>query len=628
MGSKKNNILSSISNLFHLKHFSFFKIVLFLIFLIFIINSKSIWSFIWNMEQRLIDFRFSISQTEDMNTDIVIIDIDNSSISKIAHWPWPRNYYADAIKQLNKYGASVIGFDILFDSESLLEDADTYFSTILSEHDNVVLASRKYVQEKGSYKLETWFKPISLFSDHAPSGFINFPFDQDGNIRRAFPVLENKNERFNFSFDLLIASQYSNTPLSKIIRPLHKSILSLSKDMSLLDDYSYYINFNLSNSFTHIPFYLLLEDRLENPSILKNKIVLIGATDSSLNDYFFTPVGRIPGVELHAYSLLTLLKGESMSVFNYWVNLVFCLYLVALIGVFSRKTTAKIGFIITLFILSLYSFLVIASFEYASLILLWSPFLILGFFTYIITVFSRFIKEESDKRHIYSIFNQYVSPQVVSTLLESPSALKLGGEKKEVSVFFSDIRSFTSISENHPPELIVSQLNEYFDIMTNCIFKWKGTLDKYVGDEIMAIWGAPLQLDDHALLSLCSAWEQLQLLEKLKAKWKEENKPIFDIGIGINTGPAIVGNIGSTQQKDYTVIGDSVNYAARLQSTTRDFSDNSHTCRLIISDSTYEQTKEYCKVKALGEVAVKGKANVRPIYEVTHVDIPKTYLSL
>ena len=163
--------------------------------------------------------------------------------------------------------------------------------------------------------------------------------------------------------------------------------------------------------------------------------------------------------------------------------------------------------------------------------------------------------------------------------------------------------------------------------MSQCIFKWQGTLDKYVGDEIMAIWGAPTDQEDHVLRSVCCAWEQLQILQTLHQKWRDEGKPLFDIGIGINTGTVLVGNIGSTIQKDYTVIGDDVNYAARLEATTRDFSSDSHICRFIISHSTYAAVKEHCTVKKLGTVQVKGKEKSHPIFEVESVIIPDKYTS-
>ena len=255
-----------------------------------------------------------------------------------------------------------------------------------------------------------------------------------------------------------------------------------------------------------------------------------------------------------------------------------------------------------------------------SMLVQWAPFLVLLTLSYASTLIFKVISEEQQRKLVRSVFNQYVAPEVVKKLIESPEALELGGQRKEVSIFFSDIRSFTTLSEMYDPELIISQLNEYLDVMTHSIFQCNGTLDKYVGDEIMAIWGAPIDDPYHALKAVHCGWKQLELLKQLHETWQMKNKPLFDIGIGINTGEVIVGNIGSTIMKDYTVIGDHVNYAARLEGVTRQFSTDDHVCRFIISHTTYAAVKDYCQVKTLGDIPVKGKKKTFPIYEVIGFD--------
>ncbi|RAP27779.1 hypothetical protein DID78_05855 [Candidatus Marinamargulisbacteria bacterium SCGC AG-343-D04] len=600
--------------------------ILFAIILSFL-SFNTIGSFLWSLEQSSIDFRFSLSNRELQNDDIVIIDIDTSSINRLSYWPWPRHYWAQAISQLNKYEAKLIGVDVLFDSNSLNPENDIAFSKALQETSNVVLSSRKHTETKANYEIETWSTPIPILSQYADVGFVNFPYDSDGYIRKAFSILDYQKDDISYSFDLLILQKYLQKPLSDILPNLNNRMLFLNKPFQLDQDYSYYVNFKLASSFTHIPFYLLIEDRLQDPSILKDKIVLFGATDPSLNDFFFTPKGYISGVELHAYSILTLLKESPLTYINPVLNSILALYLVFMIISTTRRSPALRGFFYTLFMLLLYSSVSIILFYYFNMIVMLVPFLILCLCAYVITIFLRFIKEETEKHRIHSIFKQYVSPEVVSTLIKNPESLELGGQKREVTIFFSDIRSFTSLSEKYPPEDIIIQLNEYLDAMTRCIFKWQGTLDKYVGDEIMAVWGSPIQQSDQALLSVFCAWEQLDILKDLQHKWKNEKKPLFDLGIGINTGQVIVGNIGSSTHKDFTVIGDPVNYAARLESCTRDFSSKDHICRFIISHTTYNKVKKYVEVKPLGKVSVKGKKESFPIYEVINVSIPKTYLS-
>jgi adenylate cyclase len=212
------------------------------------------------------------------------------------------------------------------------------------------------------------------------------------------------------------------------------------------------------------------------------------------------------------------------------------------------------------------------------------------------------------------LFQQYVSPSVVSELLKDPKKINLGGENREVTVFFSDIRSFTTYCESHEASYVIEVLNEYLESMTRCIFKWQGTIDKFVGDEIMAIWGAPLDQADHAC-----CWDQLRELRILQEKWRAQGKDIIDIGMGLNTGIVAVGNIGSSFRKDYTVMGDAVNLGARLEAETRHHGTLENPCYLIISEFTYARVKDICKVKPLGPVKVKGKNLSVEIYEVTEV---------
>ncbi|RAP27328.1 hypothetical protein DID74_00525 [Candidatus Marinamargulisbacteria bacterium SCGC AG-333-B06] len=581
------------------------------IVVLFIVTSqfKSFHNFISKYENILIDLRFKLCQSSIQSDDIIIVDIDASSISKLSLWPWPRSYWGTAIHNLNSYGASLIGVDVLFDTKSLDENEDISFSKTLRLYDNVILASRKHIEKHKQYELELWSNPIPLFSDHSSFGFVNFPFDSDGIIRKSFTQLSSSKIPLPISFDALIVSFFTNT-YPKINYPSH------TKNMN-----TYYINYGLSKGFKHIPFFLILEDRPPQPDIFKDKIVLIGSSDPSLNDLYFTPFGLLPGVDIHAYNILTSLSNTPViQIPSSITYLILCIlsFLVIFIVMTLNGFTA---FLSTLAILIAYSVLAIALFNYNYFLIPWAIFIIGILFSFLVSIIFKLVFEEKEKTYIRNIFSQYVSPEIVNKLIQSPHALSLGGEKKEITIFFSDIRSFTSLSEKYPPELIVSQLNEYLDLMTIAIFKWKGTLDKYVGDEIMAIWGAPLDQENHAQLAVKCAWEQLHLLKTLQDQWQQEGKPVFDIGIGINTGEVIVGNIGSSKHKDFTVIGDEVNYAARLEGLTRKFSDDKHTCRLIISEATFQQVADICEVKSLGAVPVKGKENTFTIYEVTNVTL-------
>jgi len=227
----------------------------------------------------------------------------------------------------------------------------------------------------------------------------------------------------------------------------------------------------------------------------------------------------------------------------------------------------------------------------------------------------RFFTEERRARDIRKMFSSYVSKRIVDELIRDPSKARLGGERKEITVLFSDIRGFTSFSEKHQPEEVVSMLNEYLGAMTDIVFNYDGTLDKFIGDAIMALWGAPIGQPDHAERAVRCALAMGARLGELQKKWAAEGKPVLDTGIGINTGEMVVGNMGAEGKKmDYTVIGDHVNLGARVESLTRQY--NNH---IIITEFTYEKVKDIVEVNKLGSVTVKGKERPLVIYDLVGV---------
>jgi adenylate cyclase len=219
--------------------------------------------------------------------------------------------------------------------------------------------------------------------------------------------------------------------------------------------------------------------------------------------------------------------------------------------------------------------------------------------------------EEKSRKWITSVFGKYVSPVVIESLIKNPDQLNLGGEKRDITIFFSDIRGFTPISEKLDPEALVSLLNEYLTEMSSIIIKNNGLVDKYMGDAIMAFWGAPIDQPNHAELACDSSLEMMEKLRQLQKKWKKEGIPSFDIGIGLNSGEAIVGNMGSSKRFDYTAMGDNVNLASRLEGLNKTYKTN-----IIISENTYKMVKDKFKVKKLGTVTVKGKKKPVVIYEL------------
>ncbi len=235
----------------------------------------------------------------------------------------------------------------------------------------------------------------------------------------------------------------------------------------------------------------------------------------------------------------------------------------------------------------------------------------LSFALFILATAFQSTKYEKEKRKIREAFQNYFSPQIMEAILKEPERLKLGGQRREVTILFSDIRSFTTLSEGFPPQQVTRMLQEYFTEMTDAVYATDGILDKYIGDAVMAFWGAPIDQIDQADRAVRTAIDMIRRLDKLKIKWAEEGLPVFDIGIGINLGVATVGNFGSAKRFDYTLIGDAVNVASRLELLNKDF--NSH---IIISKSTRDQLTTPISVKDLGEVPVKGRDEPIRVFEV------------
>jgi adenylate cyclase len=232
----------------------------------------------------------------------------------------------------------------------------------------------------------------------------------------------------------------------------------------------------------------------------------------------------------------------------------------------------------------------------------------------------KYLTEERKAKELKKMFSHYVSPKIVEELLKNPELAKLGGYRREITVLFSDVRGFTTFSESRKPEEVVEHLNEYLHEMTDIIFKWDGTLDKFVGDEIMAFWGAPLEQPNHAELAIKCALNMSDKLEELQVKWKAEGKYPLDNGIGINTGDVLVGNFGSADKKmDYTIIGDHVNLGARVETLTRKYDS-----RVLITEFTFEKIRHLAEegklyrvdMKEMDTVKVKGKEIPVKIYGI------------
>lgn len=344
---------------------------------------------------------------------------------------------------------------------------------------------------------------------------------------------------------------------------------------------------------------------------LTNKIVMVGAFARGIaDDEKPTPYGLMFGVEIHANALNTILMNKFIHTVPFWVNLLVLVGLVFLITFISSRVSTVWAFLAV--ILSVVVLFIGASilFDREALLLDFTTPAMASSFAFLSIIAYKAMTEEKDKRRIRSMFGTYVSPKVVDQILENPP--ELGGVDKELTVFFSDIRGFTTISESMTPQELVKVLNRYLTAMTDIVLEYEGTLDKYEGDAIMCFWGAPIPQQDHALRACKCAVRQLEALNDLNSQLPESHQ--LDIGIGINSGIMTVGNMGSTQRMDYTLIGDNVNLGARLEGTNKQYKT-----RIIISDYTFGLVKDKVIVRELDNIRVKGKSKPVLIYELIDI---------
>lgn len=551
------------------------------------------------------------------NETITVVGIDEASLEDLRVWPPPRTVYAQLVDGLVAAGAKVVALDVVFPQDQSPE-TDAALAAALRRHPGqVVLAANFQPVGAGKDEGEKLLLPLSAFGEAAATGYVNLPFDADGAIHRFKPYhdldLAGMPPRLP-SFDVAIAglatggqppAWLSAQPEGWLINyagpPGHFPSESLSKVLEAIAtrDAAYLARF-------------------------KGDIVLVGATSMRLQDQYPTPFSAtvlgggastyMPGVEIHANVVNTLLEGNPIRRVPAGVQVAFQLAF-GLFGawVLTRLrpwagAAASVGMAAGLLALAVALF---AGFR------LWlepaAPlFLLLTL--YVAAVIEHFTRSELSRLYVRRTFEAYVAPEIVGELLKNPGlAPKLGGERREISVLFSDVRNFTTISEAREPEEVVEFLNAYLTAMADVIFEQKGCIDKYIGDAILALWGnvAPLPPEEAATRAVRTALHMKAKVEELRPQWEARGFPYIDIGIGINTGDAVVGNIGSPRKMEFGVIGDSINVASRLEGLTKQYGG-----ALLISGRTRELIGDRFDCTFLEEVKVKGRAQPVAIYRV------------
>ncbi len=573
------------------KLFSFILIFSILTIVLIFLNTVN---FLSNINSKLTDNLYGSKVPLD---NIVIIAIDDESLQQIGRWPWDRKVFAEVINKLNE--SKVIGIDLGF-YETSNNSSDEILKNTLIQNENKIVLSCEYVSfktQKDNDKDDIVYgekilTPNTNLKYENTCGYVNTIIDKDG-VSRAI----NLNVIGNYSsFSEEIYSKYAKSNLS-------------------YEDNRYLINYaNLPGSFKTYSFSDVYHNEI-NSSVFKNKIVLIGVTSADFHDEMHVPTSHgkpMAGVEIHANIIQTMLLNNNLHENSHLIqNLIIILILFITTCLFYYLKLLKT---IILLIISLiaYLFIVIYAFEKNIILNIIYPILSILISSAVFIIYY-YITEEKKKNEIKNAFGKYVSPILIEELINSPEKLKLGGEKREITILFSDIAGFTSISEKLTPEELVHLLNEYLTEMTNIILKNNGLVDKYIGDAIMCFWGAPLDNKNHAIDACNSAIEMQKKLNELKPIWEKKYGVEVIARIGINTAKCVVGNMGSSDRFDYTAMGDGVNLASRLEGINK-----SYGTYIMISEFLLEKVNSKFQTREIDTVRVKGKNNGVKIFELVN----------
>ncbi|OGN95921.1 MAG: hypothetical protein A2Z77_04170 [Chloroflexi bacterium RBG_13_51_36] len=551
--------------------------------------------------------------------NIVIAGIDDDTLETYGRWAeWSRSLHAQAIDNLSQAGAKVIGYDVIFADNST---DDEMLATAIAEAGNVVLAEvgiPPVYQTKEGITYDSFLLPADVLEQAASSvAHANVVPDGDGTVRRLPLIVRSSSGQAYPSLTLAALHQLFAMSLPQEYPLENGSIHLLARDIPV--DALYRLRINFSADYSERP-YVSYGDIISgnfDPSLVDNKIVLIGMTATGELDSWAIPTSasKVPGVFIHAGAMDTILTGRFLREPGIPTTLMIMLLLIG-ITAFAlpwcgtrnwRDIVKGVGITVGLFAACLIAGFV--AFDRGYVLDLFYPLLLLPVI-YVSDIVYIVVTEQADKRFVKELFGRYISPQIANEIVSRADSgqLQLGGEQREVSVFFADIRGFTRISEQLSPEDVMQMLNIYLSVIADEVVRHDGIVNKFVGDNIMAVWNAPQSQPDHALLAVKAAWEAQQKLAELRQR---DNRPLpVQFGIGINTGVAVAGNVGSAGRSEYTVIGDSINIASRICSSAPGN-------EVWIGPETYNQTKDYIETEKLEPQSVKGKAAPITLYRVT-----------
>lgn len=614
-----------------------------------------------SLDDRLRDSMFTIrGEIKPKNDNVIIIDIDEKSLQQLGQWPWPRNILSKILQNLSDKNIAIVGLDIVFAEEDrssphnifkkfnikkdVIPNYDLEFAQIIANTPTILgyqfeFSNNSYINKKAP-SIQTIFieKNKQLGKDYlieAKGSILNSPILQDrsyssgffnnipddSGIIRSIPLIISYNGQIYPSLALetlrialgikKIFINYNENGVNNIV--LNELTIPTDRYGRLL------INFRgKEKTFKYLSAVDIYNNNFKQEDI-ENKIALIGTSAAALMDLRATPFESIfPGVEVHANAIDNIITQDFLYKAS-WVdglNIV----LILLLTLFTFFIIRKIPIWLTPFFMGILLFLLF----YINYYILFNVGIVINTFFPIITIILSgiislvigYFYEIRKKEDIKKKFASKVSKNVMEELIKNLESNQLQAQNKEITIFFSDIRKFTNISEEiSKPELLIKYLNQYMTPMSEIIIKNNGTIDKYIGDSIMAYWNAPFEIENHPDKAVLSGLEQLNYLKKLNQELIKNNQPVIEIGIGITTGIATVGEIGSIGRSDYTVIGDTINLCSRIESLCKFYGSN-----LIISENTKDKLKEKYIFRYLDFVQVKGKNEAVKLWEVISLE--------
>jgi adenylate cyclase len=598
---------------------------------------------------------------------VTIVDIDEKSLaSKLGQWPWPRTRIADLITDLTRLGAVVIAFDVVFSEPDRLNPdvaADTFRDLdeetraklhALPSNDQVfadaMRHSRVVLGESGLPEVVTELDktlPVTglamlgedpqrflfefpgllrntpvLESAAAGRGLFSINPERDGIIRRVPMIMQAQGTTMpSLSFEMLRVATGTDTIFIKTNQAGIQSIGVKGFQIPTDRNGQLWVHFARNDPSIYVSAVDVLEGSAP-PEKIKGKLVLIGTSAAGLNDIKTTPVSRaMPGVEIHAQVLEAALTKSLLSQPPYGLALEFGAALV--LGILVIVFAPMFGPVTLVAVGALFATLLVGTswyfYTHDRLLIDFTYPLLSTTTIYLTLIFTSFVREQAQRRQIRSAFGQYLSPALVAQLAQSPEKLVLGGEEREMTIMFSDVRGFTTISESykHDPQGLTALMNRFLTPLTNAILARKGTIDKYMGDAIMAFWNAPLDDREHQL-NACEAavdmLDRIDVLNKIREQEAQEGGHTYiplNVGVGLNTGTCVVGNMGSDLRFDYSVLGDSVNLASRLEGQSKEYG-----FPIIVGSKTALAVKDKFAILELDFIMVKGKKEPEVIYAI------------